>query len=999
MFDVSSILDLSIRELEELDIENVRQMFLYELMSISILDEFTRKNKFQSIFEKLFSFQSCNMTYISKDDHLLVSEQRIYADLISTPGLLEIPYVKEFLNNDFKDNGYENYKKRTLLLSIFNYYENHSKEDINKFNYIFRSSDLVSCVLLDSNLDLDFYFSEAIMKSFSKEELSQLIKFNFARKDDREKLDVLFSKDNRDVLYVVSVLNNYVKSLIGHSSEFLEAVLNLLEDEKKDNFIKLLESSYNEINNSKDSICVRELINYIMYHEYDKNNLGEDNDISSFGKLINLVFLRRNRNHYCILKMGTLEKVENNTFDVVNDFKDIETEVDLVCFKDAFLYNIYGISFDEARLLISEFGQYIDDLEKSVLDCDREIFMVLKSVKNIVGLNKDCIDFEDKIDVLRNSYYDILKLNGINYQHHIASSMILKSLFSKMFINTYNNRLFDENKVNVMYEDNGVKVIDAGVNFDIILTSFMGVTNFYNGNLNLKSKWNTASYSTSQGICCSYINNQNLGIISLDLPILGFRHIPNYSLNAMGPYDIFSNVNVYNLRRVNHLNKRFVPVNAFGNETRYGYNELLIDRFLMDDKKNSLKLQPSYVVFYKFNDNYKDSDIYNKSLKVAKDFNIPIVMIDVLKVKDYEKKEINLLEEELFSKDECNSSLLNDIVVRYVNNYVGSHTFVNTDGCDYFEDFSVKGMEEFFDKIFKKINSISDNDLRSKWIDSVEEVYLNEKNKYRLTKKISPYALSVQNFILRNYEIEQRIKSCRGECFDCRKLKTGIVFLDIDGKKLLNEKNDVSSNDIIKVQLPGGYVGVFVFKEEYNEETKTIIDFINDIKWGTTVIVNSDYRFLEKNGMLLWGRTDVRQDVILLENLVLSYFFEDCHNMLIEDLINFDFDMDIKFKCSDEFDFIKEVKNSQYNCYLDSSSFNFIQLDEMFVNLYLERIFDMEEKDFLRCFSPVINKLSEENGESFESIACKLLDKKKNIKKVFNSLLSSNLEKSEKIKK
>lgn len=52
-------------------------------------------------------------------------------------------------------------------------------------------------------------------------------------------------------------------------------------------------------------------------------------------------------------------------------------------------------------------------------------------------------------------------------------------------------------------------------------------------------------------------------------------------------------------------------------------------------------MQPSYIVYTKLDNNYLNDDLYKQSIKAAKDFNIPIVIIDLKKVLFSEKNKIN----------------------------------------------------------------------------------------------------------------------------------------------------------------------------------------------------------------------------------------------------------------------------------------------------------------------------------------------------------------------
>lgn len=599
-----SILDKSIVELESIDIDVLRKKFLEEIQSLSWEVDFVCNKKLQNIFEKLFDLQP-ELTISSHSfNSLSTKEQRLYADLVSTPGLSNISYVRDFLEKKFVPSDYTMYSKKELLLNLFDFYNIHDRQLVDKFNYIFRSSDSISSFLLSapSYLKSDLFID--MLNLFSKEDVSQLYKFILS--DSKDMTNLERSLTRKKGIFMLSIMTKKINLMTGHSSEFLDSVLDFWLDDNNNKFFDVLELIYDSLIDEyeNEEMFVRDVLENEVFevNELIKGIVFKDFDfsISSLDEFRDNILIQRYCIHNLILRSGSLEKIRNGTFDFKHDFKKIDSFNDLENFKNAFLYNIYGINTIRAKKFVNRYCKYLDILEKDVVLEDKKIYSVLRSIKRIVDLDFNDPNFNSKLSLLQRKYYDYLVNGGVNFRDKMSLSIVLESLFNRMYINTYNKRLLKLNdKLNVLGNDNGVTLLDAGVNFNIMLTSFSGVNDFYDESLNMASKWNTASFSHNQGMCLNAITNENLGVIGLSSPLIGFSYIPECSLNAMGPYDIFSGVNGYNLRKSNDSNSRkyFVPGCLIGDLTRYVYNEFLVDRFLADDKNNSLKLQPDYVVF------------------------------------------------------------------------------------------------------------------------------------------------------------------------------------------------------------------------------------------------------------------------------------------------------------------------------------------------------------------------------------------------------------------
>ena len=985
-----SILDMSVKELVGMPIQSIRTLLIDELEEAAEMSPDKRKAQLQKIFNHLIRIQpSKNMSSSNTEDYLN-HEERLYIDIISTPEIYQMPLVREFLENDFYTSS-SDYLKKRLLVDIYKYYDTHTPEAIEKFNYILRSSDSIGVTLMSEGIVLEEFFNERAMASFRKEDLSQLFRFYFSGEYDRKTLQTLFSEEHSKSLFMISQMTKKVNSITGHSPEFLESALEMFSNNFGYNgFVTLLEDIYDKVvggpeNEAKfanafaatdDFVVMRELINFVVLRNYDSSvSIQLFNNATKLEDFLKGVEFYREENHRLVLGGSGLTKFKAGTFDPKTDFRAIESKKSLREFKDGMLYNIYGISYAEAEHLHEHYCRYMDALEEGIIEEDRPIFEMLKAIDSIYTLDRSDPDFIDKLRVLQEAYFKEISEKGLDHQKTTASAIIVEGLLNRMFMNTYNKRLIRAtNESKIIGHDDGVTIIDAGLEFDMIVTSLSGVEDFYDHDVNMASKWNTAALSRGQGFCSSHLSSQNLGVISLSSPILGFNQIPQDGLNSMGTSDIFTSFRHYNLRTYNDSrkgsNRFFVPGNIMADETRYGYNEILLDRFLMSDPDGKLKIQPDYILFYKLDENYKNSVVYLQSKKMAEDFGIPIMMVDVPKIKQHEKATLLKMEDELFS-EEFSEEKFDQIVTRYMNNYTGSLVFTFSNNS---EDFSVGEMRRFFNKVIKHIDSIEDEELRQRWITALHTSYAKEQRRYDEAISAGGWHHSVSSFILdEKYNLGARIASIMAaNGIDLGKTE------ELDPLEITAEPTKVNEHSLPSIHYEGTNY-TFATSQSLPVESKAIIDFANYLDIGTHFDVK-EYTYHDVEGILLKGKQSDDGETVVIENLVVSYLIGNYDEAPLEEVqydlgrvTNMNFDSDIS----------TNLKSSIYNMVFDKSEDTYIGLSKEKAELYIEKIEAMSEESFLKIFSPVIAAHSKRTEESYESIAEKLLNRKASVRDMF----------------
>ncbi|MBQ7105659.1 MAG: hypothetical protein IJN90_07375 [Bacilli bacterium] len=986
-----TILDKSMSDLLDMGVDEVRNILMNEINALERVKSKVRNEQLQKIFTALFRFQTLkeNSRKFGED------EQRFYAELISTPGFLTNPYVRKFLKEEYFSSNYSEEKKARLLEKISDFYESHSKEEIEKFNYVFMVSDDVASYLLDNDVNLDEVFSRDFLSKFDKEDLSLIYRFHLGNMAFKE----LIKPENEKVLFLVSAMTKQVKSITGHSAEFIDSVFRFIEDS---NFTKLLNSYYDEAIKDKsnhDSFlqvisntnCLHDFVNYMIRSHYELESsyyyVSPFSGMSSWKDFVDVISNERKANHQMILGDDFLKLFSQQHEGELPKLK--LDEKGLIRFKEAILSNLYGITLADGEYFSMAYAQhlsellkgipprngmsdseYLASLDESKMTIKKEDFValqLLQAIDSVVKINIDDPKLEEKVEVLQRAYLKQLKAKGIDYKSPYASFAIVEGILNNMYINTYNKKLTPASKGELIEISDGIRILDAGVEFDMIVTSLNGVGSFFDGKVNMASKWNTASLSSKHGICTSYINAQNIGVINLTAPFLVFSDIPSSSLDAMGTSDIWTGISSFNLRmahRAGDNNRRFVPGTIMADETRYGYNEILVDRFLSKSEDGNFKLQPDYIMYFKCGSDYRKDPLYKGSLQMAKDFGIPLKIVDVLKVKEHEKSVIDEMREELFRSDVVNSELMQDIVTRYMNNYTGSLVFVGSGKYD--EDFSVEGMRTFFNEVYSKISSLEDKKQAREWIDALEKSYLEEERRFREARSTGGYSYSVgSTFILDTYDVSGKIGDLKSN------LPKEIILDEIE-----------FSDDIRLAYLTDGSKATIVPDSKLSPGMKTLLDFkktfeiVDNLFYEPVYDSNSD-----KISHVIQINEPKSENVeeFILESLVFSYFT----GSMAEYPISFVYrgvaksaGMDIKLNDDENFDLISGYSGSFYEKVK-------IKPKPEKIDKVVSKIEALDDKSFLQIFRPLIEKKAMMSGNSFEEISSTLLDRKKSIRENF----------------
>ena len=425
----------------------------------------------------------------------------------------------------------------------------------------------------------------------------------------------------------IKYLPLYVLETFALNKEAQEIIINLSEQNIK-NISKII--SYAEsVNQDWISLCA-------SYYHFLENkqfsNLIDDivkNELSEH-QIENLLFVIGNEGNYfginTVDDLNNLQIIRND-----NNSKNSETND-----PNILLLNKYGMSYDKAYNLYMRYGKDIENLPES----EEKDFLL--DIKNIIG-GKGC---------------DRIVYENLSFLINIDS--ILRNFYSRI----YDEKFYTPTNEKQIGNVEGINIYDAGLDFNMCIYSY-GMATEYEIPENFKDAWNRPSIATDY-VCNSIISSSSIKT-HVKHCLFGFGKFGENNLSLLGANDlgtggIYKDLNVTNPYHQKKLiaDVEFRTPGSLINNTRFTNNEVYRFRRRVINGKLE-RINPDYIVYLKTKENFNSDQIWFESLKAAKDFNIPIVVIDCQKclLNNIEKIEMNL---ELFESRYDDSKILKSIL-------------------------------------------------------------------------------------------------------------------------------------------------------------------------------------------------------------------------------------------------------------------------------------------------------------------------------------------------
>lgn len=451
-----------------------------------------------------------------------------------------------------------------------------------------------------------------------------------------------------------------------------------------------------------------------------------DCDLSS-DILDKIIYVFTNNNiDFDISTLDELQNMDNKLLQYVSDsikkYQEPNCEKNIDDLKSLILLRCYGIEFDYAKSILNRY-----DLSGIKIENGCQSYLsIYESIVHIVN--------EKNIDKLL-EIYNVIDKNS-DFKLNYMETALLEDGLRNIFLRQLNEETFRCNQK--FRVDDGVKIYDAGDEFKIVLTSVGAYQLEFKENINYYEYWNNKSIQ-SHGNCCSLVANNNLSTASIKNVCFGFTDFPEGSLLLSGPYDLNSTPTSKKINIQDYFSK-LMSIDNLINNTRSDYNELVFERRNLSKNKIEFKKNPDYIVFFEEFENVdyneideetkllieKQKNIYENSKQAAKDFNIPLVVINREKCAKNELTKINEMVSEY--ADTKSPALINKIITEIENNRVGLRN-----PHHYLRDmyFSAEIIEKIVKKIISVTNNIENEELKNINLDTLKNVINLEIIKYK----------------------------------------------------------------------------------------------------------------------------------------------------------------------------------------------------------------------------------------------------------------------------
>lgn len=500
-----------------------------------------------------------------------------------------------------------------------------------------------------------------------------------------------------------------------------------------------------------------------------------------------------------------MEKIDLDYL-VKNMSEDIKKEYDGL--NDIYFQKHFSMSYDDARRIISEYGNDLDNIEG--IDSEKEFFNALKDK---VNSNSDLSKIYQE-DATKYSYNQVNKIKE-KIARECAKTYVsgLKETDDKVqqAISKGDKELCEQ----VDVDGKKVNIVKLKGKFNLFLHSTD--TGFiYDKELeedyDFKKAWKDQSNKTDHILSTAYSTQDFVGAPPLknNGVMYAFASLPKENIRLMGVTDI----NTYNRQfSYDSGSKQYMTAKTMPYSSRRVYSEFALE-----------KKDPDYVVLY----DDATEEIKNNTLKAASQFGIPVVYMDKKEIVNEQIGSLNKLIDD-FEKT-GNTDTLKKVINRYETN-VSGWVLNRKEGEDesHTKDIDNSRFKDNFNEVEERIQSTvssyldkvqSSKDDMSYELTEIATTILAEKKLYEdsLTggpdKKISGTHMSLDS---------DKIITKLNSVFDSKGLTNFKVANDTNLKKYLKMK-EIAKNAICRERISSTQVkeALSVEMQNRNMEDKTI---------------------------------------------------------------------------------------------------------------------------------------------------------------------------------
>lgn len=480
-------------------------------------------------------------------------------------------------------------------------------------------------------------------------EIEDMIKSEFYDRQEQEQVNKILedmlsrNKDLLDTLDIRILKSNYLEIFEKPLLERIVAdknmqrdILELSEEELKA-FGFLLQYKAIDQKERITNINTRSLRNIKLNElqnlsESDKTKIisillsGSEFRLSDLSELNNYYEKRRNACKQIIDNPNVIEEYDYDTYweriesgekidipyGIIDEMQQLNVDERI---RFAIIETKYGMSLEKARELYRTFGKDVDKIEQT------EETRIIKEIKQILE--------EKDIDILK--HIDLSE-NPANYE---GTMNIIPNLRNS-YLKKYQKTLYQVKEEDYIGTQEGIKIYNVlginndNANFNMILTAIGGVYAYSHDFSDMKKDWDRAD--SNHTISCSYIGNDFLGVTDTAF-LLGFSDIKANELIHSRNQDAGAGDSIFEPYAKSEF---LIPETQIN--TSKGYNEMVLERKIEEDGK-LVNRMPTYAVFLAENINDisdENNAKWRNAKQMAKQLNIPIVVVDVQKCLELE---------------------------------------------------------------------------------------------------------------------------------------------------------------------------------------------------------------------------------------------------------------------------------------------------------------------------------------------------------------------------
>ena len=702
------------------------------------------------------------------NSNIEICEMALRNDINSLNYVSGAVYLYYFQNKNSKDKMLNELRKRHFSLSENSIMSLEMEcidisldHNINTFKYIDFLLIKSELKRLMRNIDSDLFLMLAKKLNISdynkfRDEIIQMYKKNNSLFSTLE-VELLSDEYSgiRDELPRISVYPEIQKKILNLQENNLydvfEQIFKVISNGNSD-YIDIVNKILNTMNDQCEMFGYEELNKNISQEKLTSSEIEKIAYLYTMPNYFNIKSLEDIKNYELIKNEIFEEIIRNPNTDKIVDYPAIFQLKPIDRVKFVIFQKKFGIGMEDAKNLIDFYSEVFSDNELEGLTADEiKIKEQIINLKKIISIND--INVLQKID-------EKIKIEDFQYISYRKQTSIMRKFITRK----YNEKLFSlQNKEvssEVYCDGKKIQVFEAGTNFNMLIHAFEAFSkkrqDEYDGNF--YENWNRPKMRY-HSFCTSFISNDMIGTANTDSIILGFDNIKEGTFLASAPWDIYSADANKSFDAIEKLEKsgtiNLCLPEYQKNQTRYFYNETVLERNVLQNGKLE-KVQPDYIVYitdsYNPNIEYDNNEKWAQTKMAAKQFNVPIVIVDRCLCAENELRKINdLIRNGKENDDIC---LLIKALEKIQNNIAGCRKYHENIRKKYFSEEKVN---EILDEIILFLEKDIDKDLykhRKNWFE-VMRFERREQKKWELAREpdFSDMGYNHKEFTIRLQEL------------------------------------------------------------------------------------------------------------------------------------------------------------------------------------------------------------------------------------------------------